>query len=102
MAHKKIGCWERDPITRQSIFFCTYCATCKDKIYLSKYQAQEFLDNTAIWLDKRNIWQIILKKLTYKLPKIRIVIERGGDCKPIERSHGIDRDLQRNIMEVYQ
>lgn len=73
MAKKMIGRWERDPIYRTSIYYCRECDTCGDKIYLSEYQAQQFVNN--VWLHHETIWTIIKRKL----PKVKVEWGRGDE-----------------------
>lgn len=100
MAYKKIGAWDRHPITREQMFFCCYCATCKQKNYLTTKEAQEFFENYYIFLRKISVMEIITKKLTYKLPKIRIIIERGGheNTSLSEVGQGISAIKNRHLL----
>lgn len=75
MAKKSIGRWERDPVHGGAIYFATYCGECKEKVYLSAFQAQEFVDAVSWSLNRQSLWTIIKKRIFARLPKIRIVIE---------------------------
>lgn len=69
-AKKTIGAWERDPISRQNIYFVTYCATCGDKIYVTDWQLQQLIDNTYFHHSK--FWVIIRNMVKMRVPKVHL------------------------------
>lgn len=83
MAKKTIGKWERDPVTKQAIYFVNYCATCKDKVFLSAFQAQQFINEIGWSIERQSFWAIIKNKLLIKIPRFKISIEYGK-AKPEE------------------
>ncbi len=86
MAFKKRGSWDRDEATRQSIFFVNYCPSCRTKVYMTKEEAQEFYENSYIHFYKISLINNIKKIVAFKLPRIKIIIEKSGEGEGVDNS----------------
>lgn len=101
MSKKTIGKWERDPVHGGSIYFATYCGECKEKVYLSQFQAQQFIDKVSLSLQGKSLWAIIRERVGEWLPKFRVKIEWGDPSESKELGIDSDRKLDKYVMDLH-
>lgn len=89
MANKTIGrsyfLTKEDDHERGHYYFASYheCKNCgkKDHIYLTEYQAQDFVYYATPYLDRRSFWS----KIKEKIPHIKLTVEKGSAKEKLYR-----------------
>lgn len=59
-------------IGNKGYWFAHYCDSCGEKVFVSREEAKEFVERNYNLSERSSL----LKKITHKLPKIRLVIEK--------------------------